>query len=489
MQFTRVLRQSGIFQIDHKSSTYVLFLWLPQILYGTTLVIFTLLYALTGAVFFLLFTTEVIVPEKDIEFIRLVIFIFMAPIFIKYLIQLIAAPLYYFQEKPKKIKNLPLRAPCVSVLVPAWNEEVGILKTIQSILDTKYPKLELVVINDGSTDQTHELITQFIKQHRVNHSPEKSTVNIKYLNLSNGGKANALNNGLKEVSGEFVITIDADSVMDTNAIVNLLHHFEDDAQVGAVAGNVIVGNRKKPIALIQQLEYLYGFFFKRADSIFNAVYIIGGAAAAYRKSILDIVGGFDEQIITEDIEMSTRILSKAYKTRYAANAVIYTEGPSDWKGLCQQRLRWKYGRLLTFIKHKKLFFNLKLGNPYLTFLILPIAVYAELSLLLEAFLLTAFYGYTFYTNDYFALACIIIFMATLVCFQIMFDSKTGFHKNIFFLAPIAWVAFYIIDAVELQALYRSLKKLIKRQKPKWQSWTRVGLLDKRVTSKTVTSPK
>lgn len=453
------------------------------------MLIFTLLYLVTGAVFYLLFTTEVVMPVYDIEFMRLVIFIFMAPIFVKYLIQLLSSPLYYFQEKRRQAKGILSRTPRVSVLVPAWNEEVGILKTMQSVLDTRYPNLELIVINDGSTDQTHELITQFLKQYSLNNTSQKNDVEIKYLNLSNGGKANALNRGQKEVTGEFVITVDADSVMDTKAIVNLLHHFEEDAKVGAVAGNVIVGNRKKTIALLQQLEYLYGFFFKRADSIFNAVYIIGGAAAAYRKSTLDAVGGFDEHIITEDIEMSTRILSKGYRTRYAANAVIYTEGPSEWKGLCQQRLRWKYGRILTFIKHRKLFFNLKLGKPYLTFLILPIAVYAELSLLLEIFILTIFYGYTFYTNDYLPLACVIVFMAILVCFQITFDSKAHFHKNILFLAPVAWLAFYIIDAVEFQALYRSLKRLTRRQKLEWQSWTRVGLLDKRVSPKVALSTK
>lgn len=444
--------------------------------------IFTLLYFITGTIFYFLFTTDVVAPTHDIEFMRLVIYIFMAPIFVKYLIQLLSAPLYHFQEKRRLAKSSLSRTPRVSVLVPAWNEEVGILKTMQSVLDTDYTNLELIVINDGSTDQTHDLITQFIQQHPELNASQNS-VDIRYLNLSNGGKANALNRGLKEVTGEFVVTVDADSVMDTKAIINLLQHFEEDAKVGAVAGNVIVGNRKKTIALLQQLEYLYGFFFKRADSIFNAVYIIGGAAAAYRKSALDAVGGFDEHIITEDIEMSTRILSKGYKTRYAANAVIYTEGPSEWKGLCQQRLRWKYGRILTFIKHRKLFFNLKLGKPYLSFLILPIAVYAELSLLLEIFILAIFYGYTFYTNDYFPLACIIVFMTTLVCFQIAFDSKARFHKNILFLAPVAWLAFYIIDAVEFQALYRSLKRLTKRQKLEWQSWTRVGLLDKRVSPK------
>ncbi len=139
--------------------------------------------------------------------------------------------------------------------------------------------------------------------------------------------------------------------MDSDAITKLLQRF-DDPVVGAEAGNVIVGNRKQRLALLQQLQYLYSFFFKRADSVFNYVYIIRGAAAAYRKSSLNAVRDFDHDIITEDIEMSMRILSHGFKTRFAADAVVFTEEPIDLKGLGKQRLRWKFDRLMTFLKHK-----------------------------------------------------------------------------------------------------------------------------------------
>lgn len=433
------------------------------------------LYALTGGVFYLFFTTEIKTPADDITTLRLIIFLFMLPIFLKYAIQLLVAPFYKLIEAKFRHTSLPETPAKVSVMVPAWNEQVGIIKTIQSVINTHYKHLELVIINDGSTDQTHQLIDAFI----TNYAAEDDACSIKYLHLENGGKAKALNEGLKHASGEFIITIDADSVMDKNAIHELISSFSHE-KVGAVAGNVIVGNRKHTLALLQQLEYLYGFFFKRADSIFNAVYIIGGAAAAYRKSVLDKVGGFDHAIITEDIEMSTRILAQGYKTRYASDAVIYTEGPCDWKGLCQQRLRWKFGRLLTFIKHKQLFFNVKRGNPYLCFLLLPVALYAELSLLFEALLLAVFYGYTIYTQDFLPLVCIILFMTAIISLQILIDSKARFHRNILCLAPIAWVVFYLIDVVELQALYRSLKRLAKRQNLEWQKWARKGLIHKSI---------
>lgn len=287
--------------------------------------------------------------------VRLFVSLVFAPIIVKYAIQLSMAPFYSLVELIRAAKVEEHSAPTVSVLIPAWNEQVGIIKTLDSVLNTQYKNLEIIVINDGSTDLTHSLVTEFVRDYKTHNC---SNTTIKYLPLHNGGKAKALNHGLQLASGEFIITLDADSMMEKNAITNILKRFTDK-KVAAVAGNVIVGNRKKPIEVMQQLEYVYGFFFKRADSILNSVYIIGGAAAAYRKQVLMELGGFDHYIITEDIEMSTRILAHGYKTRYATDAIVYTEGPSDWKGLCDQRLRWKFGRILTFIKYQKLFFSVK----------------------------------------------------------------------------------------------------------------------------------
>ena len=405
----------------------------------------------------------------------------MLPLLTKFVVQIVAAFSYpYIEKRRAKKGSVPDNAK-VSVLIPAWNEEVGILKTINSVIETRYSNLELIVINDGSTDKTGELVTNYIDKYNAQAAEEthEHTCVIKYIELTNGGKARALNQALAIASGEFIITVDADSVMDCDAITKLLKRF-DHPSVGAVAGNVIVGNRKQPLALLQQLEYLFGFFFKRADSVFNAVYIIGGAAAAYRRRTLDCVHGFDQKVITEDIEMSMRILSHGFKTRFAADAVVFTEGPIDLKGLGKQRLRWKFGRIITFLEHKDMFFNRKLKNPYLSHLLLPVALYGELSLLLEPLLLVVFYGYTVYCNDYLPLACIITAVTLLVLYQIKTDSKSNFHKNIICLAPIAWVLFYVIDFIELKALIKSVKRLIKKQELKWQSWDRVGLLSKKI---------
>ena len=438
-----------------------------------------LCYVATFIVFNLANSTQL---ESVLGFIetKAIFLLLLSPILFKYLVQLLTLPLYPILEGLRSKNKTCAPGGKVSVLIPAWNEEIGILKTLNSVINTNYSTLEIIVINDGSTDGTHRLVSQFIDNYQSEHAGSQERVTLKYLKLPNGGKAVAMNQGLALATGEFIITIDADSVMDKNMIENILKRFTDQ-QVAAVAGNVIIGNRKKPIELLQQLEYLHGFCFKRADSNFNSVHIIGGAAAAYRKSALLDVGGFDDEIITEDVEISTRLLANGYKTRYAANAVVFTEGPSDWESLCSQRLRWKFGRLQTYAKHSTLFFNpSKSYNPYLTFLILPVALYVELILLLEPILLTVFYAYTILANDYWPLALMISFSATIIWMQILCDSKPNFHRNLILLAPVAWIVFYVVDLVEFQALCRSINRLAKKQNLEWQSWTRVGIISRTV---------
>ena len=432
------------------------------------------LYIPTSLVFYFAISKNYI-PTDEFSHIRLVILLLFSPIIIKYIIHLLIAPWYPAVEFSRSRKRSVKYIPSVSVLIPAWNEEVGIRATIKSILNTKYPHLEIIVINDGSTDRTHDVVTQFIAQYHSTH--RKSDTLIQYKCVPNGGKARALNAALSMAQGDIIITIDSDSVMDPNAIKNMVKHFTD-SRVVSVAGNVVIGNRRKPIGLIQQLEYLYGFYFKRADSLLNAVYIVGGAAAAYRKKIIVDLGGFDENIITEDIELSTRLQNHGYHVRYAADAIVYTEGPSDFGALCRQRLRWKFGRLLTFYKYRNLFFSVnRKHNFYLSFLILPIALFAEILLFFEGIFLTVFYAYTFYTYDFAPLVFVIFLLTGVIYLQILSDPKTRYHRNLLLLAPGAWILFYVMDFVEYQALVRSIWRMITKQNLIWQSWVRSGVFE------------
>lgn len=407
-------------------------------------------------------------PGVHFETVRFVLLLLMLPLMLKYLLQLNAALWQRFTEQ--RYQLLPEQQAKVSVLIPAWNEEIGVERTIASVMANDYPDIELVVVNDGSTDSTDEVVRNYIKQ-----CPETEGRAIKYLQLENGGKARAMNRALELATGEYVVTLDADSVMGPRALDHLVRRFTGP-EVAAVAGNVVIANREQPIELLQQLEYLYGFFFKRADSLFGAVYIIGGAAAAYRRAVLEALGGFDTNTITEDIEMSTRILAAGYKTRYAADAVVYTEGPADVKGLCNQRLRWKFGRFQTFYKHSDLFFSRKEHHSsYLSWFLLPLALYAEAILLFELPLLVTFYGYTFWSADYLPLVLMMLLTSMVVLTQFISDPNPRYHRNLLPLVPVAWVVFYLIDMVELQALIRCIKRYFRQEEPQWQRWVRVGV--------------
>ena len=435
------------------------------------LLLLALLYCLSASIVYLAFNSSYIADESY-TLIRWCILLLLLPLLFKYLVQILTLCCYRRVERSRKRRHQFVGTPKVSVLIPAYNEEVGIVKTINSVIANDYGNVEVIVINDGSTDKTGELVQQLVLEHT-------NTKKLRYLSITNSGKANALNEGLALCHSDYIFTIDADCIMDREAITNTLQRFADP-KVGAVGGNVVVANKSKPVELLQQLEYLYGFFFKRVDSAFNSVYIIGGAAAAYRKSVLDEVGGFDGDVITEDIEMSMRILAAGHKTRYASNAVTYTEGPSRWRCLFNQRLRWRFGRFQTFIKYQKLFFSRQQGhNRYFTMLLLPIALYAELALLFQGFFLAFFYSYTFVTHDYWPVVFVMGFMTLMVILQVIFDNKSRFHLNLLLLAPVAWIVFYVIDIIEFQALFRSLKRLIKQQGLEWQRWSRVGIITKR----------
>ncbi len=432
----------------------------------------SLFYGLTGWVMVSALSSS-FTPIESLSGVHSVVLFLAIPIGLKFIIQMGSAFIYPLVEN---IRSQAFAAssetPKVSVLIPAWNEEVGILKTLRSVLSARYSSFEVVVINDGSTDNTHHLVTEFIEQ----YEQSGSKVDIHYVRVPNGGKAKAMNAGLKIAKGEIIITIDADSIMKPCAIEQFVKRF-NDSRVGAVAGNVVVGNRRKPIELMQQLEYMFGFFFKRAESNFGSVYIIGGAAAAYRKTALIEVGGFDESIITEDVELSMRLLNHGFKTRYAAQAVVFTEGPSDWKALARQRLRWKYGRLLTFAKYSNMMFGVeKQHNPYLTCFLLPLAVYAEVLLLLMPLLFGFAVTYIYMASAFLPMLFMILCMASLISLVLMLDASARFHMNLLLLTPVAWALLMVVEWVEFIALVNSVKKLSKKEELKWQKWSRVGIV-------------
>lgn len=414
----------------------------------------------------------------DFPVLRLIIICFASVLLMKYFIYMLISPWYDIFTLYKDIKNKKIieqYKPRVSVMVPAWNESVGVLETVKTLLNSTYRNVEIVVVNDGSTDDSDKLIRDFKRLHNKNNKDNPEKIDIVYRYKKNGGKGAALNTAIKLSKGEILLSIDADCLVMPDTIKNIVRHFADPKVMAAV-GNVKVGNTKHLIGVIQYLEFLFSFYFKKADSVMNTIYIVGGAAGAFRRETLATVGVYNTTNITEDIELSVRIQDAGMKIVYVSDALIYTEGASEIKGLMKQRLRWKRGRFETFFQNKHLFFSIKKEhNKLLTWGILPLAYFGELQLSLELFFLLFLYVYSYFIRDYSSFISGIVVVGFMFLVQFFFDDKSTRKASFYLLAPIGWLLFYVSTFVEFNALFRSLVGLIQKKELKWQKWERKGV--------------
>jgi cellulose synthase/poly-beta-1,6-N-acetylglucosamine synthase-like glycosyltransferase len=365
----------------------------------------------------------------------------------------------------------------VSVVIPAWNEEVGIIKTIASVLANDYPHLEIIIVNDGSTDHSRELVDDYIKKYKTEKHPQHRYFHHYYI--PNGGKGKALNYGIKKSMGKIILTIDADSALAPNAISNLVEYFRDP-KVSAVVGQVRLANgRGRLIGRIQQLEYLFGFYFKRAHCVLGAEYIYGGACAAFRRSsTFNSFGLFDEDNKTEDIEMSMRTKYHGLKSLYAEDVICYTEGASSYMGLLNQRLRWKKGRFDTFVVYRQIFFSWKRHhNKPLSWFILPFALFSELQLILEPIGATLLITYSIIANEFVSLALSMLFIGLSYLVVALFSKGLPLRQRIMLILlwPITWPLFYVIVWIEFQAFMRSMHMILRGDVLEWQQWKREGI--------------
>lgn len=242
-------------------------------------------------------------------------------------------------------------SPLVSVIVPAYNEEKLIVKTIDSLLKSDYKNLEIIVVDDGSSDQTSQCVAaKFAGETRV-----------RLIIRDNGGKSEALNLGFKRSRGEIIIGLDADTVFETNTISVLVDHFADK-KVGAVAGNAKVGNRLNIVTKWQALEYVTAQNLeRRVLSWINAITVVPGAVGAWRREAVEAANGFSSNTLAEDQDLTLKVRMLGYKIVYAEKAVAWTEAPDTLKNLSKQRFRWAYGTLQCMWKHKKAFLRPKYG--------------------------------------------------------------------------------------------------------------------------------
>ncbi len=412
-----------------------------------------------------------------LQILRLIIICFATILLAKYTIYMIFCPFYELQTaKKKRYTRQFLYEPLVSVLIPAWNEEVGLLSTVKTVLESDYPRLEIVVVNDGSTDRSDEIMRHFVARYEQETQGVASIPTILYHYQPNGGKGSALNTAIGLSHGEILVSIDADCAVHPHAISAFVRCFQDWTVMAAV-GNVRVGNTRTLIGTLQYLEYLFSFYFKKADSILNTIYIIGGAAGAFRRDVFERIGGYSTKNITEDIDLSVRIQKAGMRIVYAPGAVVYTEGASTITGLMKQRLRWKRGRFQTFREHRSLFFSTRAEhNKLLTWVILPLAVFGDVQLGCEPFFILLLYLFSWLTQDFSAFLSGLMVVSFIFFVQMLDDAS---HRRLpyLLLAPIGWMLFYITTFVEFYALIVSLWYIISRRDLKWQKWQRKGVTD------------
>ena len=364
--------------------------------------VLTALYLFTA---FIIYSGFFVVHKDHVSYplVRQIIVFFVSILLFKYFIYMLVSPWYdvaVIFSRRKWQTSLRSWNPRVSVLVPAWNEEVGIIATIRSLLLSTHKNTEIIVINDGSTDDSDRMIRAYIDEYYLSQTGLGPMIDIVYYYKENGGKGHSLNSGIELMSGEIVLSIDADCIVNVDTIANFVKHFVDPSVMAAV-GNVKIGNVDKVIGIVQYLEFLFSFYFKKADSLLNTIYIIGGAAGAFRRSVFEHIGIYSLKNITEDIELSVRIQDAGMKIVYAADAIVYTEGAGDIKSLMSQRLRWKKGKFQTLIDYRHLFFSReKRHNKLLTWVILPLSMFSELQLFFEAFFLFFLYAYSYIVNDF-----------------------------------------------------------------------------------------
>ena len=257
--------------------------------------------------------------------------------------------------------------PFVTVLIPSFNEEKVIAKTISALLQSSYKNFEILVINDGSTDGTEEEVD------RIALENEK----VRQIVKPNEGKFSALNLGLKEARGEYVVTIDADTIVLPDTLSYLTAPFAD-GKTDAVCGNVQVGNVKNIITGFQNVEYITTQNYdRRAFDSLNCIGVVPGATGAWKKSKIIEAGGYSNQTLTEDADLTLTMLEHGAKIVYMPYARSVTEAPEKVGTLAKQRFRWSFGTFQTLWKHRASFFKGTLGwialpNIFLFQLVFPV---------------------------------------------------------------------------------------------------------------------
>ena len=350
--------------------------------------------------------------------------------------------------------------PFVSIIVPAYNEEVNAVASLNNLLKSAYPAFEIIFVDDGSKDQTYRKVADaFMNNNKV-----------RVLTKPNGGKASALNFGIAQSAADFVICIDADTQLQPDALGYLMRHFED-AQTGAVAGNVKVGNEVNMLTRWQSIEYTTSQNFDRkAFALINAITVVPGAIGAFRKKAMLEAGGFTTDTLAEDCDLTMRMLRAGYRVVNENKAIAMTEAPETRKQFMKQRFRWSFGVMQAFWKNRDVLF--KNGSGALGWIALPNILLFQVMIPLIAPIADLYMIIGIFTgNGLMILAYYGAFMVVDLAVSIM---AFGFeHEN---LGKLIWFVpqRLVYRWLMLHILIKSLRKALQGQLQSWGVLKRTG---------------
>ena len=246
--------------------------------------------------------------------------------------------------------------PFFTAIVPALNEQSTIQSTLQSLLELDYPidRMEIIVSINGSSDNTSSVVEQFIQRH-----PQR---NIFLINHPRANKGAALNRALKQARGEFFACLDADSFIHPDALREMLPYFAADPDVAAVCPLMKVKSPQTVLQKIQWYEYIINMFYKFLNSQLDAVHVTPGPFSVYKTAVIKKIGWYDEQTITEDLEIAIRLQKYHYRIIQTFDALVETTAPDTWKALFRQRVRWYKGSVDNSLRYRELIFNQRYGD-------------------------------------------------------------------------------------------------------------------------------
>jgi cellulose synthase/poly-beta-1,6-N-acetylglucosamine synthase-like glycosyltransferase len=348
-------------------------------------------------------------------------------------------------------------APHVTVLIPAHNEEKVIVRCLNSVLTSTYTNIDVIVVNDASTDDTKRILRSF------SHTHGRGLVRVinKRINV---GKGAGLNYALRRyVKGELVMMLDADSVLAPDAIERAVSYFTDPTVAG-VAANVQILNEHTTLSILQKFEHMISYQSKKSYSITNCDFVIGGVASTYRMDTIRSVRFYDTDTMTEDISLSMKVVAKGNKQHrviYGADIVAMTEPVENLRALFRQRFRWKYGSMQNLFKHADM---IGVSKPEYTSMLtvyrLPAAIMTELTLLLRPITWAYAIYLTFMEKSLLlivgAYVTISIYMLVTLWYNNHLRRRERLYLSLY--VPVAYFVFYVMDFIQIIAVIKCLIK-------------------------------